>query len=128
MSDLIRVQSIFSEEETVDRLVKNIEQEGWHVFARIRHSEEAKKVGLELRPTELILFGNPEIGTFLMENAQTAAIDLPMKVLVIEDSENTVQVLYNDFEWLKNRHQITDEETLNKIQNVVKRVVSGAVK
>ncbi|MDD3722381.1 MAG: DUF302 domain-containing protein [Lutibacter sp.] len=85
MDGLKITTSNFSVTETVNRIVAQIEKEGWHVFARIDHAKEAHGKGLELRPTELILFGNPEIGTLLMQNQQISAIDLPMKILVLED-------------------------------------------
>ena len=81
MNGLKTATSEIPVKETVDRMISVIEQQGWHLFARIDHAEQARKKGLELRPTELILFGNPEIGTLLMQDCQLAAIDLPMKAL-----------------------------------------------
>ena len=119
MNSLKTITSDFSVVETVNRMAEQIEKEGWHLFARIDHAKEAKKKGLVLRPTELILFGNPEIGTLLMQDQQIAAIDLPMKVLAWEDEGGQVHVTYNDLEWIRRRHGLTDYEVLNKIKQIV---------
>ena len=114
--------------ETMDRMVTRIETEGWHLFTRIDHAKEARQKGLELRPTELILFGNPEIGTKLMQDQQTSAIDLPMKALAWEDEEGQVHIACNDMEWLKKRHGLTDDETIGTIAQVIERVCCAAKK
>ncbi len=112
--------------ETIDRMVSIVEQQGWHLFARIDHAEQARKKGLALRPTELILFGNPEIGTLLMQDRQLAAIDLPMKVLVWQDEQGQVRIAYNSTEWLQQRHGLTDGATLRAIAEVLAKVCAGA--
>lgn len=126
MHGLNTATSDFSVEETIDRMVAAIEEEGWHLFARIDHAKEARKKQLTLRPTELILFGNPEIGTLLMQDNQVAAIDLPMKALVWEDAEGCVRIACNRLTWLKERHQLTDEKTMKKIDEVIKRICGSA--
>ena len=122
MQGLITAISKFPVKETIDRLVANIDALGWHLFARIDHAEHARKKGLELRPTELILFGNPAIGTRLMQDRQPAAIDLPMKVLVWEDEHAQVRIAYNSLTWLKQRHGLTDAATLQAIDAVLAKV------
>ncbi|MHB1092955.1 DUF302 domain-containing protein [Thiobacillus sp.] len=118
--------SVFPVKETIDRMLAIIEEQGWHLFARIDHAQLARKKGLELRPTELILFGNPEIGTRLMQDRQLAAIDLPMKVLVWEDEQGQVRITCNDMQWLKQRHGLTDAATLRAIDEVLAKVCAGA--
>lgn len=103
-------------------MAAQIGKEGWHLFARIDHAKEAQKKGLELRPTELILFGNPEVGTLLIQDRQISAIDLPMRVLAWEDEGNHVHIAYNDLMWLKERHGLTDDETIDKISKVVENI------
>ena len=122
MDDLITMRSDFSLLETISRIIEIIEKNNWHIFARIDHAREARNKGLELRPTELILFGNPEIGTLLMQNQQVSAIDLPMKVLVWEDEKSQVNITINDMDWLKERHGLTDNETITKIAEVIENV------
>lgn len=127
VNDLKTTTSQFSVTETVDRMVAQIENEGWHLFARIDHAEEARKKGLPLRPTELILFGNPDIGTLLMQDQQISAIDLPVKALVWKDGDNQVRIAWNDLQWLKKRHGLTDDATIEKIDQVIDRVCQAAM-
>ena len=128
MDDLITMRSDFSLLETISRIIEIIEKNNWHIFARIDHAREARNKGLELRPTELILFGNPEIGTLLMQNQQVSAIDLPMKVLVWEDEKSQVNITINDMDWLKERHGLTDNETITKIAEVIENVFMAGSK
>ncbi len=120
--------SDFSVTESVNRMVAQIEMEGWHLFARIDHAGEAKKKGLKLRPTELILFGNPEIGTLLMQDQQISAIDLPMKILVWEDETGKVHIASNNLAWLKVRHGLSNDETIGKIAKVVENICMAGSK
>jgi len=106
MSDngLITVASRFSVSETLDRLTVALTAAGLRVFARIDHARGAAEVGMELRPTELLLFGHPRGGTPLMQDQQTAGIDLPIKALAWEDEEGKVWLTYNEASWLATRH------------------------
>ena len=101
---LITVASRFSVSETLDRLTAALTSAGLQVFARIDHANGAEDVGMQLRPTELLLFGNPKGGTPLMQDKQTAGIDLPVKVLTWEDEEGKVWLTYNEAEWIAARH------------------------
>ena len=93
---------------TVARLVAVLEARGITIFARIDHSTGAADAGLALRPTTLLVFGNPAAGTPLMQAAQTAGIDLPLKALVWRDADGTVKLSYNDPAWVASRHAIGD--------------------
>ena len=126
VNGLVTTTSKFPVKQIIDRMVSTIEAQGWHLFARIDHAAHARKKGLELRPTELILFGNPEIGTLLMQDRQLAAIDLPMKMLVWEDERGQVRIAYNSMQWLKQRHGLTDEATLQVIGEVLAKVCASA--
>ncbi len=125
MNGLNTATSEFPVKETIDRMIAIIEAQGWHLFARIDHAELARKKGLELRPTELILFGNPEIGTRLMQDRQLAAIDLPMKALAWEDEQGQVRIACNSILWLKQRHGLTDAATLWAIDAVLAKLCAG---
>jgi uncharacterized protein (DUF302 family) len=103
---LITVASRFSVRETIDRLTAVATSAGLLVFARIDHADNAMQVGLELRPTELLIFGNPKGGTPLMQDRQTSGIDLPIKALAWEDEEGKVWLTYNEAKWLVTRHQL----------------------
>lgn len=88
------------------RLLAVFADKGMQVFALIDQSGEAEKVGLKMRPTKLIIFGNPKGGTPLMVAAPSLAIDLPLKALVAEDADGKVSVTYNDPEYLQQRHGV----------------------
>jgi uncharacterized protein (DUF302 family) len=97
----------FEPKETMDRLAAAVAKRGAAVFARIDHASAAAKVGMELRPTELLIFGDPRAGTPLMQAAQTIGIDLPLKALVWRDAEGRTWLGYNDPAWLAERHGVS---------------------
>ncbi len=103
---LVAVKSPHSALETMNRLEAKVKERGLNVFARIDHAAGAAKVGKQLRPTELLIFGNPQGGTPLMECAQTAGIDLPLKALVWQDDAQQVWLGYNDPAFLAQRHGV----------------------
>lgn len=102
----------FPVNETVNRLEKAVKQAGFTVMARIDHAAAANKVGLELQPTELLIFGKPKAGTLLMQASPTVGLDLPLKYLVWQDTKGQVQIGWNDPEWLKTRHSISGKDPL----------------
>ena len=106
---LIHLASKHSVDETMQRLEQLLGQKGVMIFARIDHSGEAAKVGLEMRPTKLLIFGSPKAGTPLMQAAPTVAIDLPLKALFWQDAEGNVWLTYNDPAYLEQRHGIPAE-------------------
>lgn len=110
-SNVVTKPSKYSVSETIDRIERAVTEKAMKIFARINHAEEAKKVGLEMRPTELLIFGNPKGGTALMVARPTAAIDLPMKALAWEDKDGKVWLTYNSPELLKDRHSVPEELT-----------------
>ena len=101
---LTTIASSFSPKETMDRLEAEIRAKGMSVFARIDHAAGATEAGLELRPTNLIIFGNARGGTPLMQASQTAGIDLPLKVLVWQDAAGKTWLSYNEPSWIVQRH------------------------
>ena len=110
MEGLTTLKSEFRPEKTMDRLEAEIKVHGMTVFARINHAALAADVGLALRPTEVILFGNPRGGTPLMQAKQTMGIDLPLKALVWQDESGQTWLSYNDPVWLAKRHEVTGVE------------------
>ncbi|MEY8215827.1 MAG: DUF302 domain-containing protein [Colwellia sp.] len=124
---LITLESKYSVKETADRFESIIKGKGLTLFARIDHKKNASDVDLELRPTEVIIFGNPNVGTPLMQCAQNAAIDLPQKVLIKEDSKKRVWLLYNNPEYIKKRHNIQGcDKVMNKITAVLNKLTLAA--
>ncbi|AZG73202.1 DUF302 domain-containing protein [Shewanella livingstonensis] len=120
VESLISLESHYSAKETADRFESIIKDKGFTVFARIDHQKNAAGVDLTLRPTEVIIFGNPKIGTQLMLCNQMAAIDLPQKVLISEDADNKVWLSYNNPQYIKQRHSITGcDKVIDKISGVL---------
>ncbi|PKH06040.1 DUF302 domain-containing protein [Moritella sp. Urea-trap-13] len=120
---LISFESNYSVQETADRFESILKDKGLTLFARIDHQKNAADVNLELRATEVIIFGNPKVGTPLMLCAQNVAIDLPQKVLISEDSENRVWLSYNNPEYIKARHNIQGcDKVINKISTVLSKL------
>ena len=103
---LVQIPSRYSVDETMKRLQAAFAAKGLQVFAVVDHSGEAEKVGLQMRPTKVLIFGSPKAGTPLMVAAPTLAIDLPLKALVAEDAAGKVSVTYNDPEYLRERHGV----------------------
>ena len=101
---IIKIASRHSVDETVDKLTTILKSKGVTLFAVIDHSGEAEKVGLKMPHTKLLVFGSPKGGTPLMLASPSAAIDLPLKILVAEDSQGKVWISYNSPEYLKERH------------------------
>jgi uncharacterized protein (DUF302 family) len=101
---LVTVSSAHGVKETIDRFEGDVKSKGMTIFARIDHAAGAEAVGLTLRPTELLIFGNARGGTPLMQSHQTLGIDLPLKVLAWEDADGKVWLSYNEPGWLAARH------------------------
>jgi uncharacterized protein (DUF302 family) len=127
---LTTVPSHFDPKETTDRVETAIRERGMNVFARIDHAAGASEVGLTLRPTELIIFGNARGGTPLMQSVQTVGIDLPLKVLVWQDAGSKTWLSYIEPSWIAQRHRVANAEqvvnNLAAVLNAIVRTASGA--
>ena len=106
---IVSKASKHSVEQTVEALQNILKSKGVAVFALIDHSGEAEKVGLKMRPTKLLIFGNPKAGTPLMLASPSSAIDLPLKLLVWQDAQGKAWVSYNSPEYLRERHGLPQE-------------------
>jgi uncharacterized protein (DUF302 family) len=106
VNGLITVQSQFPAAETAERLISAVKSHGLTVFASVDHADNAAKVEMALRPTYLVIFGNPRGGTPLMQDKQTAGIDLPLKALVWEDNDGKAWLTYNTAAWIAQRHGV----------------------
>lgn len=109
-NDLIIKQSSFGVAETLDRLEALFAERGIGVAARVDHAASARRVDLELRPNQVLIFGNPKLGTPLMQSNPAIGIDLPLRVLAWEDADGKVWVAYTDPATLRSRHEITDRD------------------
>ena len=120
---LITIGSAYSVRETVDRFKKSATDKDFTIFNQIDHAKGAEQIGKNLRPTELLIFGNPAGGTPLMESTQIVAIDLPMKALFWEDQSGNTFLTYNDPQYLAARHQIICcEDILLKLSRTLKEL------
>ncbi len=124
---VINVPTTFNVKETADRMEIVLKEKGMTIFNRIYHSEAADKVGVELRDTELIIFGNPKVGSPLMKCQQMVAVDLPQKALIWEDDNGKVWISYNDPRYLVKRHNISGcEEVISKIEKALAGITRSA--
>jgi uncharacterized protein (DUF302 family) len=125
---LTTIPSNFGPKDTMDRLEAAITARGMTVFARIDHAAGAAEVGLSLRPTELLIFGNAKGGTPLMQSNQTMGIDLPLKALVWQDVSGKTWLSYNDPTWLAKRHGVGPEadSAINFMATVLSAVAREA--
>ena len=124
---VIAVKSPHSAKETMNRLEGLAKQKGLNVFARIDHAAGAAKIGKTLRPTEVLIFGNPQGGTPFMECAQSAGIDLPLKALVWEDASGQVWLGYNDPVYLAHRHGAAQCPAVASLSKALSGLAGGTV-
>src|ERR1700747_3105835 len=106
---IVDLPSKHSVDETVAKLKGILQSRGVTLFALVDHSGEAAKVGMKMRPTKLLIFGNPKGGTHVMLAAPSIAIDLPLKILIWEDAQGKVLVTYNSPGYLQKRHNLLPE-------------------
>lgn len=124
---LIALKSPYSAAETMNRFENLAKERGLIVFARIDHAAGAAKIGKTLRPTEVLIFGNPQGGTPFMECAQTAGIDLPLKALVWEDASKQVWLGYNDPAFLGQRHVAATCAALDNLKKAQAGLADAAI-
>ncbi len=119
--------SEYSVTETIDRLENIITEKGITVFTRVDHAAGGKKVDIPLRSTQLLIFGNPKLGTPLMQSQQTAGIDLPLKALAWEDENGQVWLGYNEPSYIASRHDITEQQqVIDKISGALQKFTDYA--
>ena len=106
---IVTVDSTHTASETLTRLQSALQAAGMTTFAMFDHAEAASKAGLVLRPTTVVVFGNPAAGTKLMQSRQIAGLDLPLKILVWEDESKKARLAYDDLSWLAARHGLGSE-------------------
>ncbi|NND89997.1 MAG: DUF302 domain-containing protein [Granulosicoccus sp.] len=124
---LSQIESPFDVSTTLDKLTAALESKGMTIMARVNHSRNAENAGLTLRPTELLIFGNPAIGTPLMNCAQTTAIDLPQKMLAWQDESGKTYLGWNDPQYLKSRHGMQGcDEVLDKVSGALANFARAA--
>jgi uncharacterized protein (DUF302 family) len=126
---MISKKSAHSVKETLDRLEAALKKKGIGVALRWSHNEKADSVGIPLRPTELLMFGNPKLGSHMFTSNQTAGIDLPLKALAWEDEKGQVWLTYNDPAYIAKRHNIKDRgEIVAKMTKALDGLSNAATK
>jgi uncharacterized protein (DUF302 family) len=126
---LISKQSQFAVNETLDRLVAALNEKGIKPMARVDHAAAASAVDLELRPTQVLLFGNPQLGTRLMQSDQTAGLDLPMRVVAWEDEDGVTWLGYHAPQEMVDRFGLQGvTEVIGKMTAVLDALTEYAVK
>lgn len=122
---VITLQSQSSVSETLDKLDANLQAKGMNIFVRVDHSAGAKKVGKDLADTQLLIFGNPKIGTPLMQCQRSVAIDLPQKMLAWQDDDGKVWLSYNDPLYLAERHGVNMDNPCYPILERVSKALNN---
>jgi uncharacterized protein (DUF302 family) len=116
---IVKVKSAYSIAETIERLKKDIAAKGIKFFSEIDQSKLAADAGVTLRPSTLLVFGNPPLGTLFLSSNPNSGLDWPVRLLVIQDEKNDVYAVYTDFDWIAKRHGITNRkqqfDTANKV-------------
>lgn len=127
---LTTIPSSYGPKETMNRLEAEVKVKGLTVFARIDHAAGAAEVGMSLRPTELLIFGNAKGGTPLMQSTQTIGIDLPLKALVWQDASGKTWLSYNDPSWIARRHGLGQEvqATVNGLTTALDAITKTATR
>jgi len=127
-NDVIIKESKYTVTQTVKNIKNIVEKKGLRLFSVINHQANAKKVGVKMRESKLVIFGNPKMGTNLMRNNIVVGLDLPMKVLVYKDEDKKVKLAYRDGSWLKNEHSLTMDKLTNKATNALNKITNKASK
>ena len=126
---IIKIKSAHSVTETINKLEAVLIKKGMTIFKRVDHTAGASKAGLKIRPTELLIFGNPKVGTPLMQCSQTAALDLPQKALAYKDKNGQVWLAYNDPTYMKKRHKLKNcDAAVQKVTNALAKFSSIATR
>ncbi len=124
---VISLKSEHSVSQTIDKLEKILLKKGVTIFARINHAKGAKNINATLRDTELLIFGNPKLGTPLMQSKQLMGLDLPLKALAWQDKNGVVWLSYNNPVYLSNRHSVDNKnKIITKMSKILKKITALA--
>ena len=125
-NDIILKDSSKSVEATMNKLHNIVSKKGFTVFAVIDHQAGAAKVRMALAPSKEIIFGNPKMGTMLMQEKMEVGLDLPIRILVFEDKDKKTKIAYRDGEWLNSEHNLTKKKLLNKMNFALDNMTTEA--
>jgi uncharacterized protein (DUF302 family) len=126
-SGIIKVKSVYSKVETIARLKQDIAAKGIRFFDEIDQSKLAADAGIQIRPSTLLVFGNPPLGTLFIRSNALAGLDWPVRLLVFEDEQGQVWTAYTDFAYIARRHDIRgmDQDAFNKATGVIASITSS---
>ncbi len=123
---IVKVKSAYPLAETIERLKQDIASKGIMLFSEINESQLAANAGIQARPTTLLVFGNPPLGTQFITSNQVAGLDWPVRLLVFEDERRQVWMAYTEFDYIARRHHITDRnEAFSKASMVIASITSS---
>jgi len=125
-NDIIVKESCLSVSETANNIKEIVKTKGLSVFAIINHSGNAKMVNMKLNESKMVIFGNPKLGTALMQQDMTVGLDLPLRVLVYKDSDGKVKMAYRDGSWLANRHILNAPKKVEKVNKGMDKITTKA--
>jgi len=125
-NDIIIKSSDFSVDETIENIKKIVNKKGLTVFTVIDHKTNAAGVNMSLNESKVIIFGNPKVGTLLMQEDMTIALDLPLRILVFQDYENNVKVAYRDGAWIKSHHFLKEDNLIKKVDQGMDKISDKA--
>ena len=127
-NDIIIKKSTCSVNDTVKNINNIVKSKGLNVFAIINHGGNAKMVDMQLNESKMIVFGNPKLGTALMQQDMTIGLDLPLRILVYKDTKGEVQMAYRDGSWLANKHIVNAPKKVKKINGAMDKITTKAGK
>ena len=125
-SDIIVKPSDYSVNETIENIKKIVKAKGFGVFAIINHQGNAKMVDMSLNESKVIIFGNPKLGTALMQEDMKIALDLPLRILVYKDKAGLVKIAYRDGSWIKDHHVLKSDNLTNKVNKGLDKITDKA--
>jgi len=125
---IVKVKSAYSVAETIDRLKQDIAGKGIMFFSEIDQSKLAANAGVKLRPSTLLVFGNPPLGTLFLTSNPNSGLDWPVRLLVVQDEKGDVYTVYTDFGWIAKRHGITDRTEQFATANKVVASITSSVR
>jgi uncharacterized protein (DUF302 family) len=126
-SGIVKVRSAFPMAETIVRLKQDIEAKGIKLFAMIDQAQLASEAGIKLRPSTLLIFGNPPLGAQFLTSNPDAGLDWPVRLLVRQDEDGTVWAVYSDFSWIARRYEIKDRDAQFKMASTVIASITSSV-
>ena len=125
-NDIIIKDSALSVDDTIEKIKLIVTQKGLTVFTVIDHKANAQKVNMPLNESKVIIFGNPMVGTLLMQEDMTVALDLPLRILVYKDANDKVKIAYRDGSWIKSHHFLQEDNLVKKVDGAMDKITDKA--